>query len=656
MLTGAEPLNDKAGPSRTADVRDFIPVSHYEKTLSQRKKEIKSRPSGNARRLREQAESCSRDSIPVLLPQRFEEMETLPPFQWLPATQAPESKTPSCPPGNKGHLRDLDEDEPMGQSDVEEDREDLMVDLIDEGREDIDLNSMHGMAVSVEGNDTHQVAQTGEQSPSVIPTSAPPNPSPTLPLHRRLTPNVRRLTSTSGIPVDLHTDSREETLDKLEETHRDDVNELLASTSAHAGAGAPVKAAAELLTESGGPGPILLGKSTSKRYNPVTYQQKRSPMTRRKIQTTPADQEKGETDDEGESNANLPPLATNEAEMEAANEAREEFPNHLLLHAEPLIPVRVTVKRKRSSPTQSRVSTNGGRGRDNRSTSKATAPPARRRGRNSLEPRGGQGREELEEMDSHSQALEVALTPAAGAMGTHSPASKDFDGRVRFRSAKTRAISEKASPPVAISKRFDGFVFCISTIIKSESGGSEVKERLKRAIESHGGVLVDDIFDVYERPVQREDPDEPVWIKIKKYQGYQGIFLLQPGPQSRTAKVLLALALGIPCLSPKYIEDAIEEVMINAAKCNPWADGLTMSRLFQNDKDIWKHYVLSPGHSRFLGATISQVVPTNASATLNNSPPLNIFRGKSFSVMDPKKQGNPDVRQRDPFSFFVVLA
>ncbi|KAJ7219364.1 hypothetical protein GGX14DRAFT_21156, partial [Mycena pura] len=128
---------------------------------------------------------------------------------------------------------------------------------------------------------------------------------------------------------------------------------------------------------------------------------------------------------------------------------------------------------------------------------------------------------------------------------------------------------------------FSRFGFCIT------HPQPDVKKRVATYIKSSGGSVIDEWGEVI--PVKGNQASSR-WLlewkdAIPRFRGVDRVFLLADDA-SQTAKYLIALALGIPCLRIDFIENAIEK----------------------NNVQDWPMYLLPSGFSDLLQGRVSQFV------------------------------------------------
>ncbi len=541
-------LDTRTGTSWTAAETEFVPLLNQSFSLSERRRAIGNRTSDNARKLRQQAELQARgappDPPPLPIVKRFEEADTLPPYQWLPETQGAAVIPPSAPlePSDPVTSQDPEKNKPM---EIEEDEADEEEDVLNG-----DAQSMAAKMMDVNQN---QEVERFEAVPSTVTTTASPALSSNVPGHRRLKPTVLRSThSHSDIQADRNGDEEAETGEALDETHRDGEGHV---------ASVALKKSVTKPQKNGQQGLFVAHNETRVNDNGNADADQTLP---------PASITNIDGDGAPHSPARLAlttspephdgQFSEHKADSDAANDL-QEAPEDDSDVQEPPSPLRTALKRKHSSRLQPQTNTDKGKFNLRRSA----APSATQTGKEARQRRRDAGKRDVRLVGRHAKAIASDIRAAAATKKSLPLVLTDPEDQVECRSGlRSRSTSKKASSTRVTSRLLEGYVFCISTVMKSEKGSIGVKEQLKETIESHSGELVDDLFEVYEEPTRQKDTDRSVSIQVKKYQDHRGIFILQPGPQSHTAKVLLGLALGIPCLSAKYIEDAVDEVIAPA--------------------------------------------------------------------------------------------
>lgn len=143
------------------------------------------------------------------------------------------------------------------------------------------------------------------------------------------------------------------------------------------------------------------------------------------------------------------------------------------------------------------------------------------------------------------------------------------------------------------STLFDNMVFAITNIAETSS-----RTALNNLISKHGGsLLTGDFSELFHIPSlgpvspskrsPKRDPDTS--FHLTEAASHMGFTCLIADKHCRMAKYIQALALGIPCLSSRWIEDCVTKQTVIA----------------------WEPYLLAAGESSFLnGAVRSRIIPS----------------------------------------------
>lgn len=160
------------------------------------------------------------------------------------------------------------------------------------------------------------------------------------------------------------------------------------------------------------------------------------------------------------------------------------------------------------------------------------------------------------------------------------------------RSAKTSTASE--------STLFDNMVFAVTNIVEPAS-----RTALTNLIRKHGGhLLSEDFSELFHIPPlgpsspSKKSPKREVdtTFHLTAAASRMGFTCLIADKHCRMAKYIQALALGIPCLSSRWVEDCISQQSIQP----------------------WEPYLLAAGESSFLnGAIRSRILPSFDPLTTN---------------------------------------
>jgi hypothetical protein len=218
-------------------------------------------------------------------------------------------------------------------------------------------------------------------------------------------------------------------------------------------------------------------------------------------------------------------------------------------------------------------------------------------------------------------------------------------GVVPSRSSKRRSMmpsQQESDDPLALSSpptknraaahMFDNMVFAVSYV-----GAEKEKDNVTHSIKQHGGRLLDDgfekLFTPIKTPTKAHPEDERSELEIAPSESNVGFVALIADEHSRKAKYMQALALGLPCISGRWIHDCISKSSIID----------------------WMPYLLSSGQSSFLGGAIKSryLHPYSAAdATLSDTfadrPKL--LKGKSVLIITGRGQVE---EKRKPYTFLT---
>ncbi|PQE16452.1 family decarboxylase protein [Rutstroemia sp. NJR-2017a BVV2] len=194
------------------------------------------------------------------------------------------------------------------------------------------------------------------------------------------------------------------------------------------------------------------------------------------------------------------------------------------------------------------------------------------------------------------------------------------------------ALSSPSTKNRAAAHMFDNMVFAVSYV-----GEEKEKDNVTRLIKQHGGRLLDDgfekLFTPIKTPTKAHPEDERSELEIAPSEANVGFVALIADEHSRKAKYMQALALGLPCISGRWIHDCISKSSIID----------------------WMPYLLSSGQSSFLGGAIKSryLHPYSAAdATLSDTfadrPKL--LEGKSVLIITGRGQVE---EKRKPYTFLT---
>jgi hypothetical protein len=115
-----------------------------------------------------------------------------------------------------------------------------------------------------------------------------------------------------------------------------------------------------------------------------------------------------------------------------------------------------------------------------------------------------------------------------------------------------------AIPPSANSDTGDQIFARMAFVISKTSGNEETLQDIIQRIQAKGGTVRDTLFELYSKPTARSSRGSIRLVDATP--GLRAIFVLELGSHFLSAKVLLALSMGVPVLSGSFVEDAIAEV------------------------------------------------------------------------------------------------
>lgn len=206
------------------------------------------------------------------------------------------------------------------------------------------------------------------------------------------------------------------------------------------------------------------------------------------------------------------------------------------------------------------------------------------------------------------------------------PKVKQVDGRVvhdeRLRralalsldpSTPCDATSDSASEDETRDATFAGKVFILSGISAAMATDEDQVKQVKNLIARKSGAFEDDVWKVYDKPGSL---DAEATFKLSRK--YEQVYLLSFDQGVFNAKWMMALALGIPCLSPRFVLDSAE-----------------------GEVDV-RSYLLSSGHSIHLNGPASQVVGFHGANNAHRRP----FVGKTMLCIkadDMNVSNTPDL-------------
>jgi hypothetical protein len=183
----------------------------------------------------------------------------------------------------------------------------------------------------------------------------------------------------------------------------------------------------------------------------------------------------------------------------------------------------------------------------------------------------------------------------------------------------TAAVRSKIDQTSSLPFTGDAFLLALSlsdrfTQRTSDSKNrQQAKKRLQESITSQGGVCIEDWDDLLQLQGTVEDR-RWIWEKsgdinyprvqagggsTRKRSILDRVWVLADGP-NRNTKYFTALALGVPCVGSRWVEDGVRQTGRSPAKVS--AD------LSSQAKYPWSSYLLPAGHSSTLGQECPQIV------------------------------------------------
>ncbi|KAF7885137.1 hypothetical protein EAF00_010955 [Botryotinia globosa] len=187
----------------------------------------------------------------------------------------------------------------------------------------------------------------------------------------------------------------------------------------------------------------------------------------------------------------------------------------------------------------------------------------------------------------------------------------------------------------SIDSLFEGMAFAVSYVDAEKD-----KQVAIRLIKQHGGRILDDGFETLFTPTTLPSKSRTVnsetgeaELEISSSEQNIGFVALIADEHSRKAKYMQALALGLPCISGRWISDCVEKCTIID----------------------WLPYLLSAGNSSFLGGAVKSryLRPYSASsANLNDifTRRLKLLDGKSILIVTGKGKAG---EKRKPYTFLT---
>lgn len=277
--------------------------------------------------------------------------------------------------------------------------------------------------------------------------------------------------------------------------------------------------------------------------------------------------------------------------------------------------VSAAVSRSNSSTSSRPKLTNPAKAKD---TKEETPLPAAKRGR----PRRSIGPKENE------VTMSVPTSKRKSVLPPHDDSEDPL--ALSAPSPKTVIHSKKS-----IGKLFDDMAFAVSYV-----GAEKDKQVATRLIKQHGGRILEDGFEELFAPMnspsksRTEDIEiEEAELEVASSQANVGFVALIADDHSRKAKYMQALALGLPCISGRWISHCVNK-------------GIVID---------WLPYLLSAGNSSFLGGVVKSryLRPYPASnATLNDTlvERPRLLKGKSILIVTGKGKAG---EKRKPYTFLT---
>lgn len=120
------------------------------------------------------------------------------------------------------------------------------------------------------------------------------------------------------------------------------------------------------------------------------------------------------------------------------------------------------------------------------------------------------------------------------------------------RKSRNTSANVVSATPYISSGLFKNFGFVITAV-----GGKEVKDQkdeISRLIQQNGGLISEDVFGFYSKP---QDLTSGKIELLTQYSNHK-IYAIVCGETTFTPKYWMALSLRIPCVSPRYVFDAVQ--------------------------------------------------------------------------------------------------
>ena len=183
-------------------------------------------------------------------------------------------------------------------------------------------------------------------------------------------------------------------------------------------------------------------------------------------------------------------------------------------------------------------------------------------------------------------------TPSDQPSNSSTPSSRNR--RTKLLARSTTIPSAPTSISKTTSSLFDNLLFSITSIENSITRAETLAH-----IRCNGGTILetgfDSLFNIPDLPsVSQPSLSAPETFRLKSTSAARGFTCLIADKHCRTHKFFQALALGIPCLAPRWVRDCISK-----QKLLPW-----------------QPYLLPSGDSTFLGTVRSRLLPNCAPDTV----------------------------------------
>jgi len=142
------------------------------------------------------------------------------------------------------------------------------------------------------------------------------------------------------------------------------------------------------------------------------------------------------------------------------------------------------------------------------------------------------------------------------------PAPRAVNGLKAVTPVRRSASTSVQSSPSRCDRRdtdlFGGLGFLITSPSQNEE---QRKRKVAKRILANGGTCANEIWDFYEKPTMSDLSRGWEAIRLKSESSQlRGVFLIVIGTPTLTPKYLMALALGVPCLSANFVDEAITTV------------------------------------------------------------------------------------------------